>query len=151
MSPSDLETELAKRFPSYFPIDGECLEYGCLVGEGWNDIVLQLFEDIENLNEPSFEVDCIREKNSTLAIYCDETTEGVSNLLDSACEKACCTCEACGCEKPSPYTHQDDFLVHEDTICPACEKLPYALWTPHDFREHLLTEYPEEYADRGNL
>lgn len=131
----ELEDKIFKRFPRMFPNgrDVNPIEnlmcFGFSHGDGWFNILWELFEGIEKLSNNLYDVTfCqIKEKFGTLRIYTerchDKIYDKVHELIDEAEEKSGKTCEVCG---------EDGTFCNDgwcSTLCETCRKKDQDKWT----------------------
>lgn len=107
MSP-DLEQQFFARWPEFFRHRLDYRRSMMIVGfecrDGWRDLLWTLFTDVEqvlarqNLSESpgEFKIVQVKEKFGTLRVYRDDSTPEIDHLLDTAMERSCYICEACG-------------------------------------------------------
>ena len=93
MSP-EREAELARRHPTYDAaalIDG-----GCAHGDGWFDIIDQLFSAIEVAQAAGTRWIQIKEKGGQLRVYADGCTPDAAALVAAAVAESTTVCDVCG-------------------------------------------------------
>lgn len=82
------------------------MQFGFDCGEGWFEILENLFLNIEaysrHLLEQGRSIDKlpsaaqVKEKWGTLCVYIDNTDEHIETLIQTASGRSCVTCEICG-------------------------------------------------------
>ena len=96
-----LREELEFMFPKMFRDEsGKSTAFDISIGPGWNDLVLDLCQDISAWHKekkiPQPKVVEIKEKFGKLRFYCDRTDEATDQFIMAAVEKSAVTCERCG-------------------------------------------------------
>lgn len=96
-----LREELEFMFPEMFRDEsGKQTAFDISVGQGWNELVLDLCQDIaawcKESKIPTPKVVQIKEKFGELRFYCDGTDEMTDQFIMAAMEKSAETCERCG-------------------------------------------------------
>jgi len=103
----DLEEKLAKRFPSWFIVNGDVrhslMPFGFEHGDGWYNILWRLCVDLEPLvaelekeTSERFEVVQVKQKLGTLRFYVSHHTDPIDKRIAEAQEESSRTCEVCG-------------------------------------------------------
>ena len=102
-----LEEKLAKRFPTWFIVNGDVrhtlMPFGFQCGDGWFDILWRLCVDLEPLVAElekeageRFEVVQVKQKLGTLRFYVSHHTDPIDKRITEAQKESSRTCEACG-------------------------------------------------------
>lgn len=117
------ELELVKKYPKLFEYYGvspqeSCMAFGCECGEGWYNILDELFEKLSEYD--GIILAQVKEKFGGLRVYINGAPSGVSdevyNLIDGAEDKSYTICESCGAEGK---LYDDGWMR---THCAACEE-----------------------------
>jgi hypothetical protein len=103
----DLGQKLAKRFPTWFNVNGDVrhtlMPFGFQCGDGWFEILWRLCVDLEPLvaelekeTGERFEVLQVKEKLGTLRFYVSHHTDNIDERIAEAQGESSRTCEVCG-------------------------------------------------------
>ncbi len=117
----ELENKFKSQWPTWFvglnESTGGCLSYGFECGDGWNELIWRLCEDIEKLNPgEKFRVFQVKEKFGGLRFYVSETNKEVYHCIDGAELESFRICEACG-TKEHVISEEGPWIV---TLCKDC-------------------------------
>lgn len=122
----ELEDKLFKKYPKMFPkgrdvnMKENLMCFGFSHGDGWFNILDELFTEIDKLliNENEINMVQVKEKFGSLRVYYDiikgEDTlyNDINNLIDKAESKSEITCEVCG--KPGECRNRIGWV---STVC----------------------------------
>jgi len=94
-----LQLNLVKKYPKLFEEYGGCktktpMHYGCAIGDGWYNILIELCEELSKYEDVSFSQ--IKEKFGTLRVYLNSYPKGTRNIIHKAVMRTITTCEFCG-------------------------------------------------------
>lgn len=98
------------------------LERGIECGEGWYDVIKELFQDLADAttNDGEIAITQIKEKFGQLTVYCLGYSLAVESI-DRAQEKASHICELCGSNN-ARNAFCDTLHRRYQTLCQICEK-----------------------------
>ena len=119
----ELELELVKKYPKLFqeynkPPQQSCMAFGCECGNGWYNILNELFEALSKYDDIILAQ--VKEKFGGLRVYIHgapvDVSKEVHKLIDNAEEKSFTVCEMCGKEGT---LRGDGWMV---TLCESCNE-----------------------------
>jgi hypothetical protein len=122
----DFDFILINKYPELFgvmPFDSTTtlMEYGLECGEGWHNILTDLFEKIsiivKNNNLESFKIVQVKSKFGGLRVYTENSTKEINALIRVAEDECSITCEKCGAS--SKPTSNNGWLIN---YCEDCLK-----------------------------
>lgn len=95
----ELEKTLFDTFPTeWFNMDmqSSCMCWGFSVGDGWCQILFDLFSEIQEISPPGYEIQQVKEKFGGLRVYDFKGNSEIDSLIKDAEKKASVTCDECG-------------------------------------------------------
>jgi len=132
MSPDKTHT-IFDRWPAWFDQakdpQASLMKYGFECGDGWYEIVYNLFERLEPLvagldsSYLHFQVVQGKEKFGELRIYLNGSTDEMDQVINDAISTSKRTCEECG----QPGTLQHGVSGWMKTLCAECQSKRMAL------------------------
>jgi hypothetical protein len=119
-----LEKDLFEKYHSILrpdlPIRESLMSFGFECGDGWYNILDNLFANIKRELEcnpiKDFYIIQVKEKFGSLRVYTSYSTERIEQLIDWAEETSLETCENCGREA------EVDYSGWVKVLCPKCLK-----------------------------
>src|ERR1700728_959163 len=95
----ELEKILFDTFPTeWFNMNmyESCMCWGFSVGDGWYQILYDLFTEIKKIAPPGFVIQQVKEKFGGLRVYDLNGKYEIDTLIGIAEDKAIVTCDVCG-------------------------------------------------------
>jgi hypothetical protein len=125
----ETEEQLFAMAPAWFDRSREhsLMRFGFECGEGWFELLRELFEAIRALAPTTFSVDQVKQKFGDLRVYVSGETPAIAALITTATEKSRRTCEWCGksAERGGPPRYS-----WRVTLCPECQQRRLTLQRP---------------------
>lgn len=120
----ELEKKFSEKWPTWFHglHDGDpmetCLVFGFECGDGWNDLLWRLCEDIEKIGPgDEFRVLQVKEKFGGLRFYTGAAPSEVHDRISQAEDESYKTCEVCASKED--VTSEGSWIK---TLCGECRK-----------------------------